>query len=201
MLLKDAVQFAMQASNGAVIPLIDDMSDAPFAQPTQNGGNHPLWIVGHLTWVEGQVPRFCLERRAKSKSGRRLFGIGTAVVTDARSIRRSPRSGRNTKRCGRPTCELFESFTEADSRQKPTKVATAPSGKGDAHLWPDVSYARCTQYVAPRPVRWTAAAGGRAEAAVHVKRVRISNQPRTLAKEGSFRPLVLRRRALFLTTA
>ena len=121
MSLKDTILFAMKRSNGAVIPLIDDMRDAPFVQPTQNGGNHPLWILGHLTCggrsgAEGVVWR-----------GESVGGVDAHSSASARpssrtraSIRHSTKSERDTKRCGGPTVELFESFTEADL-DKPTK--------------------------------------------------------------------------------
>jgi hypothetical protein len=53
---KDAITFALAASNGAVLSVIDEMSSAPTTFPTPNGGCHPLWVLGHLAFVEGMIP-------------------------------------------------------------------------------------------------------------------------------------------------
>jgi hypothetical protein len=50
---KDAIKFALTLSNGAVLSVIDEMSGAATTFPTPNGGCHPLWVLGHLTVVEG----------------------------------------------------------------------------------------------------------------------------------------------------
>jgi len=53
---KDAIKFALTVSNGAVLSVIDEMSGAATTFPTPNGGCHPLWVLGHLTLVEGMIP-------------------------------------------------------------------------------------------------------------------------------------------------
>jgi len=53
---KDAIRFALTLSNGAVLSVIDEMSGAATTFPTPNGGCHPLWVLGHLTLVEGMIP-------------------------------------------------------------------------------------------------------------------------------------------------
>jgi hypothetical protein len=53
---KDAIKFALTVSNGAVLSVVDEMSDAATTFPTPNGGCHPLWVLGHLTLVEGMIP-------------------------------------------------------------------------------------------------------------------------------------------------
>ena len=53
---KDAIQFALTLSNKAVMSVIDEMSGVPLTFPTPNGGCHPLWVLGHLTFVEGAIP-------------------------------------------------------------------------------------------------------------------------------------------------
>src|SRR5260370_28434108 len=53
---KDAIKFALTVSNGAVLSVIEEMSDSATTFPTPNGGGHPLWVLGHLTLVEGMIP-------------------------------------------------------------------------------------------------------------------------------------------------
>src|SRR6266436_4181694 len=54
--MKDAIKFALTISNGSVLSVIDEMSDAATTFPTPNGGCHPLWVLGHLTLIEGMIP-------------------------------------------------------------------------------------------------------------------------------------------------
>jgi hypothetical protein len=56
MRIKDAIQFALSISDRVVLDVIDEMSDAATTFPTPNGGCHPLWVLGHLTLVEGMIP-------------------------------------------------------------------------------------------------------------------------------------------------
>jgi hypothetical protein len=34
---------------------LEEMSDAPLLRPGPAGGNHAMWIAGHLTVVEGRL--------------------------------------------------------------------------------------------------------------------------------------------------
>jgi uncharacterized damage-inducible protein DinB len=53
---KEAIQFALTTSESAVMSLVDEASNNPTTFPTPNGGCHPLWVLGHLTLVEGIIP-------------------------------------------------------------------------------------------------------------------------------------------------
>ena len=46
----DFAKLCLEMSSGWVMGLIEDMKDAPLTAPTPNGGNHPLWCLGHLIW-------------------------------------------------------------------------------------------------------------------------------------------------------
>ncbi len=51
----DFIRTGLETSRNLTLSLIDDMRDAPFTQPTAKGGNHPLWVLGHLTFVEAAL--------------------------------------------------------------------------------------------------------------------------------------------------
>src|SRR5262245_39070509 len=119
MMLKDTILFAMNGANGAVLPLIDDMSDAPLVQPTKNGGNHPLWILGHLTWVEGSVPKVLYGEENRVEEWTPIFSFGTSVVTDASKYPPFAEVRAKYEALWQANLKLFESFTEADL-DKPT---------------------------------------------------------------------------------
>jgi len=53
MYTKDAIRFALQIADQAVMNSLDTINDAPLTFPTERGGCHPLWVIGHLAFVEG----------------------------------------------------------------------------------------------------------------------------------------------------
>jgi hypothetical protein len=80
---KDAIQFALTVSNGAVLSAIDKMSDAPTTFPTPNGGCHPLWVLGHLTIVEGMIPGVLFGEKNPAAEWQQYFGENSEPVGNA----------------------------------------------------------------------------------------------------------------------
>jgi hypothetical protein len=82
-----AVEFirtALEMSATATLALIDDMRDALLTFPTPNGGNHPLWVLGHLAWSEGDiVQQAMLGRPSPVAHWKGLFGIGSEPAAEA----------------------------------------------------------------------------------------------------------------------
>ena len=61
------IKMALENGTGWTMGLMNDMKDSPFTQPTARGGNHPLWVLGHIvraesdlldTFILGQPNRF-----------------------------------------------------------------------------------------------------------------------------------------------
>ena len=80
---KDAIKFALTVSNGAVLSVIDEMSGAATTFPTPNGGCHPLWVLGHLTLVEGLIPAVLFGDKNPAAEWQQYFGEGSVPVADA----------------------------------------------------------------------------------------------------------------------
>ena len=57
---KETIQFALTVSDRVVMGAIDKAADQATTFPTPNGGCHPLWVLGHLTIVEGMIPAVLL---------------------------------------------------------------------------------------------------------------------------------------------
>lgn len=53
MYTKDAIRFSLQLADQATMQTLATIEDAPLTFPTENGGCHPLWVMGHLAFVEG----------------------------------------------------------------------------------------------------------------------------------------------------
>ena len=79
----DLIRKAFAVSDDFTMKLLEDMRDAPLTQPTPRGGNHPLWVLGHMTWVEGTVPLVIFGEPNPVEDWAQLFAAGTEPVADA----------------------------------------------------------------------------------------------------------------------
>jgi len=80
----DFIRVGLEGSARAVLPLIEEMKDQPLTFPTPKGGNHPLWIIGHLAWSEGMViQQVMLGRPNPVAHWQSLFGMGSEPSADA----------------------------------------------------------------------------------------------------------------------
>jgi hypothetical protein len=52
---KDAIRFSLNLAEEAMFTSLAKIDDIPLTFPTEEGGCHPLWVLGHLTFVEGLV--------------------------------------------------------------------------------------------------------------------------------------------------
>ncbi len=80
----DYVKMSLSASEGWLLPMIEDMKDSPLVQPTSDGGNHPLWVIGHITCAEaGIFDGFILGQRSRFADMNEKFGVGSKPTTNA----------------------------------------------------------------------------------------------------------------------
>jgi len=80
---KETIRFALNVSNGAVMNVLEKMSDAATTFPTPNGGCHPLWVLGHLTIVEGMMPQVLFGGANPVAEWQKYFGEGSEPVDNA----------------------------------------------------------------------------------------------------------------------
>jgi len=60
------------------------MKDAPLTQSTAKGGNHPLWILGHLTYAEANIVNHIIQGNENPQIGwKEMFGSGLEPTTAA----------------------------------------------------------------------------------------------------------------------
>jgi len=50
---KDAIRFSLNLAEQAMFNSLGKIDDIPLTFPTEEGGCHPLWVLGHLAFVEG----------------------------------------------------------------------------------------------------------------------------------------------------
>ncbi len=49
------IKTSLELSRGTVLEILNDLKDEPLVQPTARGGNHALWILGHLVYSESSI--------------------------------------------------------------------------------------------------------------------------------------------------
>jgi hypothetical protein len=86
----DLIRFAMNLSEQGTARLVADMRDAALTQPVGGGGggggtdgNHALWCLGHLTYIEGSIAPILFGEPNPVERWAPLFATGTQPQRDA----------------------------------------------------------------------------------------------------------------------
>ena len=79
----DLIRWAMQFTEQGTTRLIEDIRNAPLTQPCENGGNHPLWNMGHLAFIEGAICHIVTGEPNPVEKWAPLFATGTQPKKDA----------------------------------------------------------------------------------------------------------------------
>ena len=86
----DVIRDTLDRCDRATLGLLEDMKDAPLTAPTPAGGNHPHWVLGHLTIVEGRVPQMVLGEKSEVEHLAPLFQPGSQPRSDAAGLISKP---------------------------------------------------------------------------------------------------------------
>lgn len=78
---KETIQLALHFSDQFAGALAD-MKDAPLTRPGDWGGNHPMWIAGHLAVVEGRLHKMLFGTPNPLEHWKPLFDWGTHPTDD-----------------------------------------------------------------------------------------------------------------------
>lgn len=80
----ELLEMQMEFSKQSTMGLLADLADAPLTAPTADGGNHPLWVAGHLVYSEaGLVNYMALGKPNPLEDWKPIFGRGTQPEYDA----------------------------------------------------------------------------------------------------------------------
>src|SRR3954451_12473009 len=77
----DAIRIALKFSDMG-IQYLATMSDAPLLRPGPWGGNHAMWITGHLTVVEGRLQQMLHGTDNPVRRWKPLFDWGSEPLDD-----------------------------------------------------------------------------------------------------------------------
>jgi uncharacterized protein YndB with AHSA1/START domain len=80
---KEAIRFALGMSEWITEMSVKGLEKAPLQSPTENGGPHPLWVMGHLALVEGGFRHVAFDQPNPVADWQDLFGRGTQPSDDA----------------------------------------------------------------------------------------------------------------------
>jgi DinB superfamily len=89
------IHMGLDRSAQMALSLIDDMKDEPMVFPTPRGGNHPLWVMGHLAWSEGVLQQFMTGKPNPLDKWTKTFGFNsepTANLADYPSLEEARRA-------------------------------------------------------------------------------------------------------------
>ena len=124
----DAIRIALKFSDMGMKHL-ESMSDAPLLRPGSWGGNHAMWIAGHLTVVEGRLHQMLHGTPNPVAKWKPLFDWGSEPVDDPAAYPPFDDVLRTFKELRQQTHAFLEKSGEA-GLDRPTKVQ--PPGFGGA---------------------------------------------------------------------
>ena len=82
MYTKDAILFSLNLAEDAVLRSLANIDDAPLTFPTENGGCHPLWVLGHLAFVEGLAYEILAGKQNPAGEWAALFGQDSTATNN-----------------------------------------------------------------------------------------------------------------------
>ena len=93
---------------------IDKAADVTTTFPTPSGGCHPLWVLGHLTMVEGTVPEVLYGEKNPVAHWQALFGEGSEPVARANAYPTFAEIRERYSELRERNLRILESLTEED---------------------------------------------------------------------------------------
>jgi len=82
----ELIRFALQMTDGGIREMVKDLHGDPLVLPTAGGksgdGNHPLWLMGHLAYIEGSLRYTLLGEPNPVEDWAPLFASGSRPVAD-----------------------------------------------------------------------------------------------------------------------
>ncbi len=125
MYAKDAIRITLNFSHDITLRSLDQIQDVPLTFPTPNGGCHPLWIVGHLAFVEGLTHRLITGGENPLADWAPLFAPDTIPSADATQYPPFAEVRARYVELRQKNMELLDSMSEADLDRR---TANPPKG-------------------------------------------------------------------------
>jgi hypothetical protein len=121
----DVIRMALEMTLEGTVGLVEDMRDVPLTRPMPRGGNHPLWLLGHLCYIEGNQPRILFgEEGGKNpvEHWAPLFASGTEPKSDAAAYPSFDEVLGTYRRLRAKTLKMLEEVGDAGLDRQPRAV-------------------------------------------------------------------------------
>ena len=119
MYTKDAIRYSLTLADQATMRSLATIEDAPLTFPTENGGCHPLWVIGHLAFIEGLTHEMLGGGGNPVAHWAAIFGQDTVPSADAAEYPALAKVRDQYVELRKRNLQLLESMSEADL-DKPT---------------------------------------------------------------------------------
>ena len=119
MYTKDAIRYSLNLAGHATMRSLATIEDVPLTFPTENGGCHPLWVMGHVAFIEGLTHEMLGGGANPVAHWAGIFGQDTVPTADASQYPSFPKVVDKYVELRNRNLQLLESMTEADL-DKPT---------------------------------------------------------------------------------
>jgi hypothetical protein len=111
----EVIKMGLEISHQWFMALMTDAQDLLVTTPTSKGGNHPLWVMGHLAHSEaGLVNGFILGKPNPLAEWDDLFGTGSQPVRDASKYPSMAELRSEFDKARAETLKVLDGFTDAD---------------------------------------------------------------------------------------
>lgn len=118
----DLIRNALTFTDEGFAALVADLRHHPLAQPTATGGNHALWILGHLCYLEGSLRYFILDEPNPVEHYEPLFGTGSQPALDAALYPTFDELLAQFRSLRAGTIRMLDQVGEADLDRRPPNV-------------------------------------------------------------------------------
>ena len=119
MYTKDAIRYSLNLADQAMMRSLATIEDASLTFPTEKGGCHPLWVVGHLAFVEGLTHEMLGGGSNPVAHWAEIFGPDTVPTADAAQYPAFAKVRDKYVELRKGNLQLLEAMSEADL-DKPT---------------------------------------------------------------------------------
>ena len=121
----DVIKNALTMGDRAMMMLLEDLRNAPMTSPTPRGGNHPLWVLGHITFVEANVPHVISGEANPLSHWANLFSAGSEPSSDPKKYPSFDEILKKYHECRAKNLKLLDEIGDA-GLDRPTK--SVPKG-------------------------------------------------------------------------
>lgn len=114
MYTKDAIKYSLNLAEQGVLRSMANIEDAPLTFPTENGGCHPLWVLGHIAFAEGMTNELLTGRENPAGDWASLFGQDSMVTDDVSKYPSLEEVREKYLQLRKANLQLLDSLSESD---------------------------------------------------------------------------------------